>query len=106
MLVTITRTSQRSYAVRVAPVGHPALEMNPAPSYDERLPHDVVHFVVENELRLARGIFGQLAAGGRAGTFRPVPTAESSRGSPWSCAGRARGAARREVGVERPRTQR
>src|SRR5690606_31607392 len=36
-------------------------------------------FVVEEELRLGRGIFGQLAAGGDAGTFRLVPSAESSR---------------------------
>lgn len=79
MLVTVTRTNQRGYAVRVAPVGAAALEMNPAPSYDELLPHDVVHFVVEDELGLAFGIFGQLAAGGNAGTFRLVPGAESSR---------------------------
>lgn len=39
-------------------------------SYDEDLPHDFVHFVVEEELGLTRGVFGQLAAGGDAGTFR------------------------------------
>src|SRR5690606_13546292 len=79
MLVTITRTRSRGYGIRVAPPGLPALEMSPAPSYDELLPHDVVHFVVEEELRLAGGIFGQLAAGGDAGTFRLVPGAESPR---------------------------
>jgi hypothetical protein len=44
--------------------------MNPAPGYDERIPHDMMHLVVESELGLERGIFGQLAAG--AGTFRPI----------------------------------
>jgi hypothetical protein len=46
--------------------------MNPAPGYDARMPHDLVHFVVERELGIRRGIFGQLAAGGTAGTFHPT----------------------------------
>jgi hypothetical protein len=46
--------------------------MEPAPGYDERLPHDMAHFVVENELGINGGVFGQLAAGGHAGTFRPT----------------------------------
>ncbi|MEP6704144.1 MAG: hypothetical protein ABJB34_05010 [Acidobacteriota bacterium] len=40
-----------------------------APGYDDRLPHDVAHFIVENELGIKGGIFGQLAAGGSAGSF-------------------------------------
>ena len=43
--------------------------MDPAPGYDSRLPHDVAHFIVEKELGIVGGIFGQLAAGGTAGTF-------------------------------------
>ena len=44
--------------------------MEPAPGYDERLPHDAAHFIVENELGISGGVFGQLAAGGTANTFR------------------------------------
>lgn len=43
--------------------------MQPAPGFDARLPHDVAHFIVENELGITGGIFGQLAAGGTANTF-------------------------------------
>jgi hypothetical protein len=53
--------------------------MNPAPGYDDSLPHDLVHFVVEAELGISRGIFGQLAAGGNAGTFQIHPTATGYR---------------------------
>jgi hypothetical protein len=45
--------------------------MNPAPGYDELMPHDLLHLVVEAQLGLRRGVFGQLAAGGDAGTFHP-----------------------------------
>ncbi len=43
--------------------------MNPAPGYDAFMPHDLLHFVVERELGLTQGIFGQVAAGGTARTF-------------------------------------
>lgn len=46
--------------------------MEPAPGFDDRLPHDMAHFIVENELGITGGVFGQLAAGGRAKTFRAV----------------------------------
>lgn len=35
------------------------------------MPHDLLHLVVEAQLGLTRGVFGQLAAGGDAGTFHP-----------------------------------
>jgi hypothetical protein len=44
--------------------------MNPAPGYDPLMPHDMMHLVVEAQLGLTRAIFGQLASGGSAGTFR------------------------------------
>ena len=44
--------------------------MDPAPGYDDRLPHDAAHFIAENELGILGGVFGQLAAGGTANTFR------------------------------------
>ena len=44
-----------------------------APGYDPWLPHDLVHFVVERHFEIAGGVFGQLAAGGDAGTFFTIP---------------------------------
>jgi hypothetical protein len=43
--------------------------MDPAPGFDPLIPHDLMHLVVESELGLRRGIFGQIANGGTAGTF-------------------------------------
>jgi hypothetical protein len=80
MIVVFRRTGQRRYAVEAQRPGFPDLEMNPAPGYDERLPHDMMHMVVEAQLGLTRGVFGQLAAGGDAGTFHLlVQSDESSR---------------------------
>lgn len=79
MEVTFERTGARRYGVRVTRAGFPTVEMDPAPGYDPRLPHDLIHFVVEEELGLSRGVFGQLAAGGHAGTFRLGPASSGSR---------------------------
>jgi hypothetical protein len=41
-----------------------------------RVPHDLVHFAVEEQAGLRLGVFGQVAAGGDVGGFfRPVPAA-------------------------------
>ena len=52
--------------------------MNPAPGFDALMPHDLLHFIVEKELGLRKGIFGQLAAGGTAGTFHIAQSAASN----------------------------
>ena len=70
MKVTFTRTRVRGYSVTVEGPEIDLAVMDPAPGYDDRLPHDAAHFIVENELGIAGGIFGQLAAGGTANTFR------------------------------------
>jgi len=70
MIVTFTRTSDRRYRVSVEGDGIDAAYLDPAPGYDDRLPHDAAHFIVENELGIRGGIFGQLASGGTAGSFR------------------------------------
>ncbi len=58
------------------------MEMNPAPGFDPLMPHDLLHFIVESELGLQQGIFGQIAIGGTAGTFFAVAsTGESNRGA-------------------------
>lgn len=77
MQVVFERTGPRQYAVAV----HRDLRMAPAPGYSDLIPHDLVHLVVEVELGLRDGVFGQLAAGGNAGTF--VPT-EETRTKAWA----------------------
>lgn len=48
--------------------------MNPAPGYDDLLPHDLVHLLVEIQWGLRDGIYGDVASGGNAGTFRLAET--------------------------------
>lgn len=74
MVVVFRRTGERRYAVEARRPVFPNLEMNPAPGYDALIPHDLMHMVVEAQLGLSRGVFGQLAAGGDAGTFHPIFT--------------------------------
>jgi hypothetical protein len=64
MDVIFRRTGQRRYAVVVERPGQPTQVMNPAPGFDEHIPHDLVHYVVEAELRLSGGVFGRAAQGG------------------------------------------
>ena len=72
MNVTFTKTGERRYRVSVEGPGVVSSWMEPAPGYDVRLPHDMAHFVVENELGITGGIFGQLAGGGHARTYHPT----------------------------------
>jgi len=72
MKVTFTRTAERRYRVSVEGPGVVSSRMEPAPGYNARLPHDMTRFVVENELGIRGGVFGQLAGGGNARTFHPT----------------------------------
>jgi hypothetical protein len=72
MKVTFTKTGEHRYKITVDRVGQPPITMDPAAGYDPRLPHDAAHFLVEDELKIAGGVFGQLAAGGSANTFYPA----------------------------------
>jgi hypothetical protein len=65
--VSFKRTGTRRYAVIVTVPGEPTRAANPAPGYDDDIPHDLVHYVVEAELGLANGVYGRAARG--AGTF-------------------------------------
>lgn len=78
MIVVFRRTGERRYAVEARRAVFPDLEMSPAPGYDALIPHDLMHMVVEAQLGLSRGVFGQLAAGGDAGTFHPIFTQNES----------------------------
>ncbi|WP_148086181.1 hypothetical protein [Actinocorallia herbida] len=64
MDVTFRRTGERRYAVIAEPPGRPAQAMDPAPGYDEQIPHDAVHYLVEAELGLMGGLYGRIARGG------------------------------------------
>jgi hypothetical protein len=79
MQVEFQKTGERRYAVTVLRENLPALTMNPAPGFDPLMPHDLLHFLVEQELGLRKGIFGQVADGGTAGTFHNQPAAANSR---------------------------
>lgn len=70
MKIAFRRTGERRYGIAVQREGFPDVEMNPALGYDAELPHDLIHFVVESELGLPLGVYGQLENGGHAGTFR------------------------------------
>ena len=76
MNVEFLRTAARSYAVKIHRGQLPPVEMDPAPGYDPEMPHDLLHLIVECELGLRRGIFGQVAAGGDAGTFHQQTPSE------------------------------
>ena len=69
MKVHFIRSGERRYGVRIERESAPPLVMDPAPGFDPDLPHDMVHFVVEAALGLKTGVFGQIAAGGDAGSF-------------------------------------
>ena len=80
MILVFRRTGQRRYSIEAQRSGFPDLVMDPAPGYDDLIPHDMMHLVVESRLGLTRGVFGQLAAGGDAGTFHlPLKQVKSSR---------------------------
>jgi hypothetical protein len=72
MRVRFSRTGERRYGVFVERENAPAMMMHPAPGFDPYLPHDLLHFVAEAEWGIDEAVFGQLAAGGDAGTFWPV----------------------------------
>jgi hypothetical protein len=69
MKVHFIRSGERRYSMRIERPGMPVLVMDPAPGFDADVPHDMVHFVVEAVLGLKGGVFGQIAAGGTAGSF-------------------------------------
>ena len=72
MKVTFTKTGERRYKITVELPGRPTITMDPAAGFDERLPHDAAHFLVEDEFNIAGGVFGQLAMGGTANSFYPT----------------------------------
>jgi hypothetical protein len=78
MYLVFRRTGKRRYAVEAHREQWPDLEMDPAPGFHSLMPHDLMHLVVEAQLGLENGIFGQLAIGGDAGSFRPIAVEQLS----------------------------
>src|SRR3982751_2567208 len=95
MRVIFRRTGARRYAVVVEVPGEATQTMNPAPGFDQHIPHDLVHYVVEAELGLDAGVFGRAARGG--GTFY----SGASTHSPRERARARRKQARREQSLQR-----
>ncbi|WP_344280838.1 hypothetical protein [Actinomadura napierensis] len=96
MDVIFERTGERRYAVVIAGPGGATRRMDPAPGYDEHIPHDLVHYLAEAELGLASGVFGRAAAGG--GGF--VPAGETA-GAPRERARAQRKLRRKEAALRR-----
>jgi len=71
MEVTFTKAAGRRYVITVVRERGPQLAPRYGPGYDDYLPHDAVHFVVEAEARLSGGVFGQIAVG-RNNMFWPA----------------------------------
>lgn len=74
MKVEFSKTAERRYAIKIFREGLPVLEMNPAPGFDDLMPHDMCHLIVEQVLNIENAIFAQLAGNGTAGTFRNAPS--------------------------------
>ncbi|MBO2463624.1 hypothetical protein [Actinomadura violacea] len=96
MEVIFERTGERRYAVVIAERGRATRRMDPAPGYDEHIPHDLVHYLTEAELGLASGVFGRAAAGG--GGFTP---AGETAGAPRERARAQRRTRRKEASLRR-----
>lgn len=79
MEVHFVRTGERRYGVTVIRKDQRVVERNSCPGYDPLIPHDLMHLVVESELGLSRGIFGQLEKGGTAGTFQRLASGNTPR---------------------------
>ena len=94
MRVQFHKTDDRRYSVAVLREGQEPLQMLTAPGNDPLMPHDLQHFIVEQELGIELGVFGQLAAGGTARTFfgKTNDRKTRRRGERLSRAGRDDGA--------------
>lgn len=78
MKVTFTKMDSKRYSVAITRTHGPALVPRQAPGYDAHLPHDLAHFLVEEQFGIRLGVFGQLAAGGE-GVFQPDSGDRSGR---------------------------
>jgi hypothetical protein len=78
MRVTFIKSDRRHYDVAIEREHGPRLVPRGAPGYDDHMPHDLSHYLVEEVFGLQLGVFGQLAAGGE-GIFVPAAQDRSVR---------------------------
>jgi hypothetical protein len=76
--VTFRKAGDERYSVHVDRDRYPDLWCGTV-GYDDRLPHDLLHFVAEVEYGLDGGIFGDLAAGGNARIFQSYDPALTAK---------------------------
>lgn len=102
MRVIFERVDGRRYRVGVVRDGRydvgPDVPLRSAPGNAD-VPHDLVHFVVEEQAKLRLGIYGQVAAGGDCGGFFSPAPADRHRASDAKRSGRLGGAGRADVAV-------
>ncbi len=72
MEVTFTKVDAARYSIAIEREHGPALVPRPGPGYDDLMPHDLAHYLVEEHFEIELGVWGQLAAGG-GGIFAPAP---------------------------------
>ncbi len=72
MRVTFTKVDAKRYFVAIEREHGPALVPRPGPGFDDLMPHDLAHYLVEEHFEIELGVWGQLAAGG-GGIFAPAP---------------------------------
>jgi hypothetical protein len=77
MDVTFTLIDDKRYGIAISREHGPDIPLMQAPGYDDWMPHDLAHYLVEEHFGIRLGIFGQTAAGG--GSFAPDPAERSGR---------------------------
>ena len=70
--MTFTKTDGRRYTVAVEREVAPPLLPRFGPGNDDLVPHDLAHYLVEEQYGIRLGVFGQIAAGA-SGLFFPAP---------------------------------
>jgi hypothetical protein len=78
MKVTFTKVDDKRYSIAIERESGPALVPRPGPGYEDLMPHDLAHYLVEEYFEIELGVWGQLAAGG-GGIFTPAPEANTLR---------------------------
>ena len=76
MKVIFTKLDDKRYSIAIEREHGPALVRRFGPGYDDLMPHDLAHYLVEEFFEIELGVWGQLAAGG-GGIFKPAPEDDS-----------------------------